>query len=155
MQWRPGQPHHELIYHAMSAAFLSEAVATRRRELSALPNQPRIERDFLEIAGGFLTFGLRPAVLTNIVLSLTQGELADTRTTFSRQRLLGSAQHYSIGTARFAAFYLVSDGNVKLRSVIGVLKSPPWACPSSLAVFGIFVLCQTYLFAGGGPAHVI
>jgi uncharacterized membrane protein len=125
MQWRPGQPHHELICHAMSAAFLSETLRKedgiyRLFRISLVLNGTNA---LLEIAGGFLAFGVRPAVLTNIALYLTQGELARHPNDVFAAVLLRSAQDYSIATARFAALYLVSHGSVKLGLVIGLLKN--------------------------------
>jgi uncharacterized membrane protein len=110
----------------------------------------------LEIAGGILAFGIRPGVITDIALYLTQGELARHPNDFFAGQLLQWAQHYSIGSARFAAFYLLSHGSVKLGLVIGLLKGQMWAYPSSLAVFGIFVLYQTYLFTlNHSPAVIL
>src|SRR5882672_9543210 len=76
----------------------------------------------LEIAGGFLAFGIRPAVITDIALYLTQGELARHPNDFFAAQLLRWAQHYSIGSARLVAFYLLTHGSVKLGLVIGLLK---------------------------------
>jgi uncharacterized membrane protein len=100
----------------------------------------------LEIASGFLAFGIRPSVISDIALYLTQGELAKHPNDVFAAHLLNWAQHYSIGSARFAALYLLTHGSVKLGLVIGLLKDQMWAYPTSLAVFGIFVLYQTYLF---------
>lgn len=101
----------------------------------------------LEIAGGVLAFVIRPTVITDIALYLTQGELARHPNDVFATQLLQWAQHYSIGSARLAAFYLLSHGSVKLGLIIGLLKNKMWAYPTSLVVFGIFVLYQTYLFA--------
>jgi uncharacterized membrane protein len=61
-----------------------------------------------------------------------------------------------MGSARFVGFYLLTHGSVKLGLVIGLLKGRMWAYPSSLAVFGIFVLYQTYLFTlNHSPAVVL
>ena len=100
----------------------------------------------LEIAGGVLALVVQPAVVADVALYLIQGELTRHPNDVFAAYLFQWAQHYSIDHARFAAFYLLSHGGVKLALVIGLLKNQMWAYPSSLVVFSIFVLYQAYLY---------
>jgi uncharacterized membrane protein len=100
----------------------------------------------LEIAGGVLAFVVRPSIVTDFALYITQGELTRHPNDVFASQLFQWAEHYSIDSARFAGFYLLSHGSAKLGLVIGLLHNQIWAYPISLVVFGIFVLYQTYLF---------
>lgn len=61
--------------------------------------------------------------------------------------LLSWAQHFSVETKAFYAFYLVSHGVVKLFLVIGLLRNKLWAYPASLVVLGLFIAYQLYRFS--------
>jgi uncharacterized membrane protein len=57
------------------------------------------------------------------------------------------AQHLSVGTETFYAFYLLSHGLVNVALVIGLLRGRLWAYPVSLAVLVAFIAYQGYRYS--------
>ncbi len=101
----------------------------------------------IEIVGGFLILLITQSFVTNFVFSITQEELGEDPKDFIAHYLINSAQHFSIGSQHFAAFYLLSHGIIKIILVAGLLKEKLWAYPASLGVFGLFIVYQLYRFS--------
>lgn len=100
----------------------------------------------LEIVGGVALFFTSPEFILRIVALLTQDELASDPNDFIANLLLHVAERISVSSARFAAYYLLSHGVVKLFLVAGLLRNRHWSYPAALAVFGAFILYQIYRF---------
>jgi uncharacterized membrane protein len=100
----------------------------------------------LELIGGFLLLFVKTSTITHFVISLTQEELTEDPDDLVANFLFQHAQNLSINSQRFAAFYLLSHGVIKLLLVAGLLRDKLWAYPSSMVVMGIFILYQMYRF---------
>ena len=101
----------------------------------------------LEIVGGVALLFTSPEFILRIVALMTQDELASDPNDFIANLLLHAAERISVSSARFAAYYLLSHGVVKLFLVAGLLRNRRWAYPAALAVFGAFILYQIYRFS--------
>lgn len=100
----------------------------------------------LEIAGGAALLFTSPELILRVIALMTQDKLANDPDDFVANLLLHAAQNLSLSSERFAAYYLLSHGVVKLFLVAGLLRNRRWAYPAALAVFGAFVLYQIYRF---------
>ena len=100
-----------------------------------------------EIIGGIALLLTSPAFILGIIATVTQDEMAEDPNDFIANTLLNAAQKISVGSERFAAFYLLSHGVVKIFLVIGLLRDRRWAYPAALAVFGAFIFYQVYRFS--------
>jgi uncharacterized membrane protein len=85
--------------------------------------------------------------IKNLVDMLTQEELIERPKDFIATHLLAAAQHFSVETKNFYAFYLLSHGIVKVLLVIGLLRNKLWAYPASLVALGLFIVYQLYRFS--------
>ena len=101
----------------------------------------------LEIIGGFLAYFVPKQFVLGVLAMLTQRELAEDPRDLVANYLLHAAQHLSVGTQHFAAFYLVSHGAVKLWLIIGLLRERLWYYPTAFVVFGLFIGYQLYRFS--------
>lgn len=77
---------------------------------------------------------------------MTQDELVEDPHDFVASYLVDWAEHFSMGTKSFYAYYLLSHGAVKLLLVVGLMKEKSWAYPVSLAVMALFIIYQLYRF---------
>ena len=57
------------------------------------------------------------------------------------------ANHFSVASAHFYAFYMLSHGLIKLLLVIGLLKGKLCSYPASLAAAGAFIGYQLYRYS--------
>jgi uncharacterized membrane protein len=96
----------------------------------------------IEIIGGFLTLLVTQNFLIQTALRITQDELNEDSKDFLANYLLKSAQHFSVSSQHFVAFYLLSHGIIKGILVIALLKKKFWAYPVSIIVFGAFMVYQ-------------
>ena len=101
----------------------------------------------IECACGIALYFISTASIVDWVHLLTQEELIEDPDDFVATHLLAAAQHLSMGTQTFYAFYLLSHGLVKVLLVIGLLKGKLWAYPASLAVLTAFVAYQAYRYS--------
>ena len=85
--------------------------------------------------------------IKNLINMFTQEELIENPNDFIATHLLAAAQHFSVETKNFYAFYLFSHGIVKVLLVIGLLRSQLWSYPASLIVLGLFIVYQLYRFS--------
>lgn len=100
-----------------------------------------------ECIGGIALAFISTGSIVRLVNLLTQEELVEDPHDFIANHLLAWAQHFSIGTKEFYAFYLLSHGLVKIFLVVGLLKEKLWAYPASLVVLFLFILYQFYRFS--------
>lgn len=130
-------------------------------------NEKRIHRIFqvsvllkgahalVECVGGIALFLVTTADVARWVNILTQEELVEDPNDFLANRLLAMAQHLSIGTKSFYAFYLLSHGLVKILLVAGLLTNRLWAYPASLVTLGLFIVYQLYRYSYTHSAGLI
>ena len=122
-------------------------------------NEKRIHRIFeisvllkgahalIECAGGVALAVVSADYLRGLVNSATQDELVEDPKDFLASHLLAFAQHLTVSTQNFYAFYLLSHGVVKLALVIGLLRNKLWAYPASVVALGLFIVYQLYRFS--------
>ncbi len=101
----------------------------------------------IECVGGIVLAITTTAAITGWVDWLTQDELYEDRADFVATHLLGWAQHFSVASQHFYAFYLLSHGVVKLGLVAGLLMRKLWTYPASLVVMAIFIAYQLYRYS--------
>lgn len=109
----------------------------------------------IECVGGLLLLVVSTQAIARLVGRLTQEELIEDPHDLIATRLLGWAQHFSVGTKMFYAVYLLAHGAVKLFLVIGLLRGKLWAYPASLIVLGLFIAYQLYRYAYTGSIGLI
>lgn len=100
----------------------------------------------VEIVGGFLILFINQAYIVSRVLSITQEELSEDPKDLVANYLLHMSNSFSVSSQHFVAFYLLTHGIIKLILVVGLLKKHMWAYPTSLVVFGLFIIYQIYRF---------
>jgi uncharacterized membrane protein len=99
----------------------------------------------IECLGGITLALVSTGSIANFVNAITQEELIEDPNDFIATHLLAMAQHFSVNSKNFYAFYLLSHGVVKLLLVVGLLKNKLWSYPASLVVLGLFITYQLYL----------
>lgn len=95
-----------------------------------------------EIVGGILVFLINGTYVLNTVLSLTQEELSEDPKDIFAHYLITLSNNFSISTQHFVALYLLSHGVIKLFLIIALLKKKLWAYPTSIVIFGLFIIYQ-------------
>ena len=98
----------------------------------------------LEMLGGLLLLVVSPAMINQIVVYFTQGELSEDPKDHIANYLLTQAHHLSATTALFGALYLLSHGLLKVVLVTAVLKDKLWAYPWTMAFLVAFIVYQSY-----------
>jgi len=93
----------------------------------------------LEIAGGVALLFTSPEFILRAIQVLTQDEFANDPNDFVANLLLHAAENLSVSSARFAAYYLLNHGAVKLFLVAGLLRNRHWAYPA-LTIFDLAVM---------------
>ena len=109
----------------------------------------------IECVGGVVLALTSRTTIVATVARVTQEELHEDRADFVAGHLLAWAQHFSIATQHFYAFYLLSHGVVKLALVAGLLRRKLWAYPASLAVMALFIAYQVYRYTFTHSAGLI
>jgi uncharacterized membrane protein len=102
----------------------------------------------LEIVGGIVLFAMYPVyhLVPGVVAFLTEQELSEDPHDLIANFLIHTANSFSISTALFASFYLLSHGIIKIILVYALLKGKRWAYPWSIAVLGLFIAYQLYRY---------
>ena len=100
----------------------------------------------LEIVGGIALLAVSPRFILRTLAFLTQDELAEDPRDRIANLLLGAAQHLSVSTEHFAAFYLLTHGITKIFLVGALLNDKRWAYPLAIVVFAAFIVYQLYRF---------
>lgn len=101
----------------------------------------------IECAGGILLAVVSTSMISSFINLLTQEELVEDSHDLIATHLRTYAEHFSIGSKEFYAFYLLSHGIVKVFLVIGLLRNKLWAYLASLVVLGLFIIYQMYRFS--------
>lgn len=109
----------------------------------------------VECLGGLALALVSTDMIAALVDRLTQDELNEDPHDFVATHLLDYAQHFSIGSKNFYAFYLLSHGLIKMFLVIGLLRNKLWSYPASLVVMGLFIIYQLYRFSYTGSFGLI
>jgi uncharacterized membrane protein len=101
----------------------------------------------IECLGGIALYLVSTDTIVALVNMATQEEIREDRNDFVATHLLGMAQHFTVGTKTFYAFYLLSHGLIKLLLVVGLLTNQLWSYPASLVALTGFVAYQVYRFS--------
>jgi uncharacterized membrane protein len=105
----------------------------------------------IEIVGGFFVLFISQEMVANFVLSITQEELSEDPHDTLSHYLIIAAQHYSLSSQHFIAFYLLSHGIIKGFLVINLFKEKLWAYPLAMVTFSLFGVYQIFeYFHRGG-----
>jgi len=109
----------------------------------------------IETIGGFLILFISQQFIINFILSITQGELSEDSKDFISNFLITSAQHLSISSQYFIAFYLLSHGIIKGFLVLNLFKEKLWAYPLAMSIFSLFGIYQIYEFFRTGSLWLL
>jgi len=101
----------------------------------------------IEIVSGAALYLISTDAILNLAKMATQDELIEDPKDFIATHLLGAAQHFSMESKSFYAFYLLSHGLIKLLLVVGLLRNQLWSYPASLVAMGLFIVYQLYRFS--------
>ena len=101
----------------------------------------------IECLGGIAFYLVSTDTIVRLVNRATQDEIREDPNDFVATHLLGMAQHFSVGTKTFYAFYLLSHGLIKLLLVVGLLANQRWSYPASLVALAGFIAYQVYRFS--------
>lgn len=101
----------------------------------------------IECFSGLMLALIGTQTIVDLAKLLTQDELIEDHADFIANRLLDFAQHFSVSTQHFYAFYLLSHGIIKLLLVAGLLNGRLWAYPAALGAMGLFILYQLYRYS--------
>lgn len=109
----------------------------------------------VECLGGIALALVSTGTIVGWVNRLTAEELIEDPHDLIARHALDYAQHFSISSQHFYAWYLLSHGLVKLFLVFGLLRGQMWAYPASiLAMFG-FIIYQLYRYVYTGSVALI
>lgn len=109
----------------------------------------------IECVGGLLLALVSTSTIVSLVNRLTQEELVEDPHDFIASHLMNAANHFSVGTQHFYAFYLLSHGLIKIALVAGLLRGKLWAYPASLVALLLFIVYQLYRFSYTHSAGLI
>jgi uncharacterized membrane protein len=101
----------------------------------------------IEIVGGLALYLVTTGTIVNLVKLATQEEPIEDPNDYIASHLLAMAQHFSVASKSFYAFYLLSHGAIKLLLVIGLLRNQVWSYPASLVAMAAFIVYQLYRFS--------
>ena len=99
-----------------------------------------------EVIVGILAYFVTQQFLVSVVSILTHDELREDPKDFISNYLIHTAKNLSPHSQHFAAFYLISHGIIKLWLVIGLIRKKLWYYPTSLVIFGLFIVYQLIRF---------
>lgn len=100
----------------------------------------------VECVGGAALALTHNQAIRRLVTQVTQSELMEDRKDFIANHLATWAQGFSVQTQHFYAYYLLSHGVAKLALVAGLLMRKLWAYPTTIVVFGLFIIYQLYRY---------
>jgi len=99
-----------------------------------------------EVIAGVAAYFISQQFLLSIVLWVTKEEFAEDPHDLVANFLLHAVQNISISTQKFAAFYLLGHGVIKLWLIIGLLRRRLWYYPVAMVVFALFIAYQLYRY---------
>lgn len=100
----------------------------------------------METAGGVLLWFISPAVLSGYVTAMLGGEHTRHPHNFIATHFITLARGIGQADPVFASLYLLSHGVVKTVLVILLWFNKLWAYPLTIAVFGAFIVYQSYRY---------
>ena len=100
----------------------------------------------LEIITALLVFLTTKDRVLSFVDFLTQEEITQDPKDYIANFLLHLAKNFSIAGQHFVAIYLLIHGIIKLVIVRGLFKKEPWAYPSALVIFSVFIFYEVYRY---------
>lgn len=98
----------------------------------------------LELIGGVAL--LWSGALAGIAASLIGNELIENPNDFLALHLQNSLPSLLAHSGWFASLYLISHGVIKLGLAIGLLRDKPWAYPTAIVAFALFIVYQLYRY---------
>jgi uncharacterized membrane protein len=98
----------------------------------------------LEIAGGLVLLLVSQPKLGQLVMFLTQRELAEDPRDFIAGHLRDAVNQLSPNTKLFASMYLLIHGVVKLCLIVALLREWPWSYRPAIAFLLTFIGYQVY-----------
>src|ERR1700704_3288760 len=101
----------------------------------------------VECISGVVLASVGPTTITSLVGRLTEDELSKDPNDFVASHLLSLAQNFTVDAQHFYAFYLIVHGAIKVFLVISLFRNKLWAYPTSLFVFGLFIIYQLHRFS--------
>ena len=101
---------------------------------------------FFEILAGIIFAVSGKLIVNNIIVALTQQEIADDPYDFFANYLIKTANNFSSGTNIFAVVYLIFHGIVNVSLVIALLKDKIWAYHWAMVGFTFFIVYQIYRY---------
>ena len=110
---------------------------------------------FVEMFAGFVILFIGPLTIGNIIISMSQDELAEEPHSFIALHALPLAQAFSLTPQKFLAVYLLTRGLIKLVLVIALLYNRRWSYPVALIVLGLFLVYEIYLISLGHSIFLI
>ena len=94
----------------------------------------------IEIILGFLVLFISQNFIIQTAIKITNEELSEDSKDFIANYLVHASQNFSISSKHFIAFYLLSHGIIKGILVFNLLKKKLWAYPTSIFIFGLFMV---------------
>jgi len=99
-----------------------------------------------EVIVGILAYFVTQQFLVSVITILTHDELMEDPKDFISNYLIQTAKNLSPHSQHFAAFYLISHGIIKTWLVVGLLRKKLWYYPTSIVIFGLFIVYQLIRF---------
>ena len=101
---------------------------------------------FFEILTGIVFAISGKAIVSNLLLWLTQQEVSEDPHDSIANYIISVANNYSEGSYIFSILYLIFHGFVNIFLAIALLKNKIWAYPWALSGFSIFTIYQIYRY---------
>ena len=101
----------------------------------------------LEIVSGIAMIFLSPGRLNKLIEFISREELYEDPKDLLMNFIVVYGHAFSIGAQKFAVFYLLSHGIIKLIVILLLWRKKLWAYPLSIAVFIGFIIYQMYHYA--------
>lgn len=97
----------------------------------------------VEICSSFLLILFKPATISRAIISFTHERIVRHSGAFAMNFATNQANHFSLATQRFVAFYLLFYGVINIFLVISLLRGKLWAYPTAIVCFSLFTV---YMF---------
>ena len=101
---------------------------------------------FFELLGGFMFLFLRSHYISGFLLMLMHGELGEDPNDPFVAQMLYAADHLSVSTRTFLAFYLLAHGVINIALVTALSKKIHIAYPIATGFFLAFMLYELFRF---------
>ena len=101
---------------------------------------------FFEVIAGALLVFIKPSVINNFIVSITQQEIGEDPKDFVANNLIKLARIFSVSSQAFWVFYLLFHGIIKLVLIVCLFKKKLWAYPTAVVLFYLFMMYQAYQY---------